>query len=72
MFSVEDGRVSVFLLLPLIPVILGCVRDDERDTQGEKQKKPESQTRAPAGFYARLNEADIFFPSGGGRDQTQS
>lgn len=50
MFSVEDGRVSVFLLLPLIPVILGCVRDDERDTQGEKQKKPESQTRAPAGF----------------------
>lgn len=71
MFSVEDGRVSVFLLLPLIPVILGCVRDDERDTRGEKQK-PESQTRAPAGFYARLNEADIFFPSGGGRDQTQS
>lgn len=43
MFSVEDGRVSVFLLLPLIPVILGCVRDDERDTQGEKQKNQKAK-----------------------------
>lgn len=43
MFSVEDGRVGVFLLLPLIPVILGCVRDDERDTQGEKQKNQKAK-----------------------------